>query len=52
MQELLFDYFINDYIRRNYKDSDSPRKEMHYDPRFQRIWTGLYQKFELLRNGS
>ncbi len=47
--ELLFDYFINDYIRRNYKDSDSPRKEMHYDPRFQRIGQGLYEKFELLR---
>lgn len=45
---MLFDYFLNDYIRRNMKSTASPRKEMHYNKVFGTIETGLNERLEVI----
>ncbi|NVO21037.1 MAG: hypothetical protein HXX13_15150 [Bacteroidetes bacterium] len=47
--ELLFDYFMNDYIRVNMPAGDAHRKEMHFDRKLNRIQAGLIEKFDLVR---
>lgn len=47
--ELLFDYFMNDYIRLNLHNTTGIRKEMHYDRKLNRIESGLRERFELAR---
>jgi len=46
--ELLTDYFMNDYIRRNLKNSKTVRKEMHYNRKFNKISAGLMERFEVI----
>jgi len=45
--ELLTDYFMNDYIRRNLKKSNAVRKEMHYNRKLNKISAGLMERFEV-----
>jgi hypothetical protein len=47
--DLLFDYFMNDYIRRNLGSYNGIRKEMHYNHKMNRINAGLLERFEVLR---
>ncbi len=46
--ELLFDYFMNDYIRRNLHHSAATRREMHYSPKMNKITAGLPERFEVV----
>lgn len=47
--ELLFDYFMNDYIRLNLPKSVANRREMHYNHRLKKIEAGLIERFEVVR---
>jgi hypothetical protein len=47
--ELLFDYFMNDYIRSMLPKSIANRKEMHYDHKLHRIEAGLSERFDVIR---
>jgi len=47
--ELLFDYFMNDYIRRNLYRGSATRREMHYNPKLNKISVGLMERFEVVR---
>jgi hypothetical protein len=47
--ELLFDYFMNDYIRTHLAKSVAYRKEMHYNRKLNKIEVGLIERFELVR---
>lgn len=47
--DMLFDYFMNDYIRRNIKDTENPRREMHYNRIFNSIEEGLPERFEVIK---
>ena len=46
--ELLTDYFMNDYIRRNMNSSKAVRKEMHYNRKLNKISAGLLERFEVI----
>jgi len=46
--ELLSDYFMNDFIRRNLVLGSGQRKEMHYNRRLNRISEGLFERFEVI----
>ena len=46
--ELLFDYFMNDYIRRNLPHSSATRKEMHYNHKLNKITAGLPERFDVV----
>jgi hypothetical protein len=47
--DMLFDYFMNDYIRRNIKDTENPRREMHYNRMFNSIEEGLPERFDVIK---
>jgi hypothetical protein len=47
--ELLFDYFMNDYIRSMLPKSIANRKEMHYDHKLKHIEAGLIERFDVIR---
>jgi hypothetical protein len=47
--ELLFDYFLNDYIRRNMPAGHAKRKELHYNKQFGILEEGLLERFEVIR---
>jgi hypothetical protein len=46
--ELLFDYFMNDYIRQNLPYGVIHRKEMHYNLKFRKIENQLIERFEVV----
>jgi hypothetical protein len=46
--DLLFDYFMNDYIRRNLPAGAGTRKEMHYDGKFHSINSRLIERFDVI----
>lgn len=45
---LLFDYFMNDFIRRNLANTSAPRREMHYNKVFGTIEEGLPVQLEVV----
>jgi len=47
--ELLFDYFMNDYIRTNLPKSTANRKEMHYNYKLNKIEAGLIERFDVVK---
>jgi hypothetical protein len=47
--ELLFDYFLNDYIRLNLPKNAASRREMHYNHRLKKIEAGLIERFDVVR---
>jgi hypothetical protein len=46
--ELLFDYFLNDYIRLKSPKGITHRKEFHYNWKFRKLDNQLYEKFEVV----
>jgi len=47
--ELLFDYFLNDYVRRNLPAGHTHRKELHYNRQFGVLEEGISERFEVIR---
>lgn len=47
--ELLFDYLLNDYIRRNMPPGTTRRLIYHYDRRFRTLTKDVTERFEVLR---
>jgi hypothetical protein len=47
--ELLTDYLINDYIRRNMPPGTTRRIILHYDRRFRTLTTDVEERFEVLK---
>lgn len=47
--ELLIDYLLNDYIRRNMPPGTTRLSIFHYDKRFRTLTNGVNERFEVLR---